>query len=148
MPTIKKSVTIAAPAERVFEYVSDPRHLPEFWPNMVEVSNVVGHPDGGSSFDWTYKMAGIKVRGHTDDIQYARNQCVVSRSEKGIPNTFRWSYDGHDGTTDLTLEVEYQVPGSVFGVFLRPLLGRINERDATTLLRNLKAHFEPAVATA
>jgi uncharacterized membrane protein len=146
MSTIRKTITIGAPVDRVFDYVTDPRHLPEVWPNLVEVSNVAPHPDGGFGFDWIYRMAGIKVRGHSEDVEFARNACVVSQSESGIPNTFRWSYAGKDGATELTLEVDYDVPRGLFGRMLRPLLDRINERDASTLLRNLKAHFEPAGA--
>ncbi len=152
MATIRRSITIGAPVDRVFDYVTDPTHLPEVWPNLVEVTNVAPHPDGGFGFDWTYRMAGVKVKGHSEDVEFARNQRVVSRSQSGIPNTFRWSYAGHDGATDLTLEVDYQAPASLFGRLLRPLLDRVNERDATNLLRNLKAHFEqpaaqPAAAT-
>lgn len=146
MPTIRKSITIAAPVDRVFAYTTDPRHLPEVWPNLVEVTNVAPHPDGGSGFDWVYRMAGVKVRGHSEDVEFARNERVVSRSERGIPNTFRWSYAGADGTTELTLEVDYEPPSSLFGRLVRPLLARINERDATTLLRNLKSRLERAGA--
>lgn len=142
MSTIHKSITIDAPVERVFDYVSDPTHLPEFWPNMIEVKNVVPHPEGGAGFDWTYRMAGIKVRGHSEDIEFKRNRCVVSRSERGIQNVFRWSYAEKDGGTEVTLDVDYEAPRSLFGRVVRPLLDRVNDRDASTLLRNLKAHFE------
>ena len=143
MPSIKKSVTIAAPVDEVFAYVSDPRHLPEVWPNLVSVTNVESHPDGGSGFDWVYRMAGIKLRGHSEDVEFSRNQRVVSQSKSGMPNTFRWTYAGQDGKTELTLEVDYEPPASVFGRLLRPVLDRVNERDATALLANLKAHFQP-----
>ena len=142
MPTIQKTIAIAAPVERVFDFVTDPTHLPRIWPTLVEVSNVRPHPDGGSDFDWVYKMMGVKVRGHSEDVEFVRNSRVVSRSESGIPNTFRWQYDAKDGTTDVTLEIDYEVPAGVFGRLMKPLVGRINERDAQTLLTNLKAVME------
>ena len=142
MPTIHKTIAIAAPVERVFDYVADPRHLPEIWPNLAEVSNVTPHADGGSGFDWVYRMAGVKIRGHSEDIEFARNRRVVSRSRAGIPNTFRWSSEPDEGATTVTLEIDYDVPGSLFGRLLRPVIGRLNERDAQTLLDNLKAQME------
>ena len=142
MPTVRRSIEIAAPVAQVFDYVADPRHLLEIWPNMVEITNVAPHPDGGTGFDWVYKMAGVKVRGHSEDVEFVRNQCVVSRSEAGIPNTFRWRYDDKDGATALTLEVDYEPPRSVFGRLARPFLDRINRRDAETLLKNLKTRME------
>lgn len=146
MPTIRKTIAIAAPVERVFDYVADPTHLPAIWPNLVEVSNVTPHADGGNGFDWIYRMAGVKVRGHSEDVDFARNARLVSRSESGIPNTFRWLYDADAGATRVTLEVDYQPPKGLFGRLVAPLLGRINERDAETLLRNLKRRLEPAQA--
>ena len=146
MPTIRKSIAIAAPVERVFEYVADPRHLPAIWPNLIEVSNVTPHAGGGNGFDWVYRMAGVKVRGHSEDVDFVPNARIVSRSQAGIPNTFRWLYDGADGSTTVTLEVDYEAPKSIFGRLLRPMLGRINERDADALLHGLKAALEPAAA--
>ena len=146
MPTIRKSIAISAPVDRVFDYVADPRHLPSIWPNLVEVSNVEPHADGGNGFDWVYRMAGIKVRGHSEDVDFVRNARIVSRSEAGIPNTFRWLYDGADGSTTVTLEIDYEAPRSIFGRLLRPMLGRINERDVDALLHGLKAALEPAAA--
>ena len=32
--------------------------------SLVEVSRVEAKPDGAHSFDWTYKMAGLKFHGH------------------------------------------------------------------------------------
>ncbi len=142
MPTIQKTIAIAAPVERVFDYVADPTHLPTIWPTLVEVSNVVPHEGGGNGFDWVYKMMGVKVRGHSEDVEFVRNSRVVSRSKAGIPNTFRWQYDAKDGTTNVTLKIDYEVPAGVFGRLMKPVVGRINERDAQTLLTNLKAVME------
>lgn len=147
MPTIRKTIAIEAPVDRVFQYVADPRHLPEIWPNLVEVSNVTPHTDGGNGFDWVYRMIGVKIRGHSEDVEVVRNARVVSRSQAGIPNTFRWLYDDKGDATQVTLEVDYEVPTPVIGRLLRPIVGRMNERDAETLLRNLKLRMEqPAQA--
>lgn len=142
MPTIRRSISITAPVDQVFDYVADPTHLPEFWPSMVAVDNVARRPDGAAGFDWTYKMAGMKFRGHSEPVEFERNKRNVSRSERGIKNTFRWLYDSHDGATDVTLEVDYEVP--VFGKLLEGVVGRRNEREAETMLQNLKRKLEPS----
>jgi uncharacterized membrane protein len=148
MPTIRKTIDIAAPVDRVFAFVADPRHLPEIWPSLVEVSNVTPHAGGGNGFDWVYKMIGVKVRGHSEDVEVVPNARMVSRSESGIPNTFRWLYEGADGTTHLTVEIDYEVPTPVIGRLLRPLVGKLNELDAETLLRNLKSRMEQPAPSA
>ena len=40
MPTVVRSRTIAAPQERVWELVSDPYHLPRWWPAVQRVEDV------------------------------------------------------------------------------------------------------------
>ena len=42
MPTARRSRTIAAPAEELWELVGDPHHLPRWWPRVERVEDVVG----------------------------------------------------------------------------------------------------------
>jgi uncharacterized protein YndB with AHSA1/START domain len=42
MPTVARSRTIAAPQERIWELVSDPYHLPRWWPTVQRVEDVTG----------------------------------------------------------------------------------------------------------
>src|SRR3954465_10070857 len=43
MPTVVRSRTIAAPQEALWEIVSDPYHLPRWWPNVQRVEDVSDH---------------------------------------------------------------------------------------------------------
>ena len=40
MPTVVRSRTVAAPVEQVWELVSDPYHLPRWWPTVQRVEDV------------------------------------------------------------------------------------------------------------
>ena len=40
MPTARRSRTVAAPPERVWEVVGDPHHLPRWWPKVTRVEAV------------------------------------------------------------------------------------------------------------
>jgi carbon monoxide dehydrogenase subunit G len=40
MPTARRSRTVAAPPERVWEVVADPHHLPRWWPRVTRVEAV------------------------------------------------------------------------------------------------------------
>ena len=50
MAKIEKTITINAPVEKVFGYVSEPTNLPEIWPSLVEVTDVQPLPNGGKSY--------------------------------------------------------------------------------------------------
>lgn len=139
MPTIRKSIAIRAPIDRVFEYVGDPRNLVEIWPSLVAVSNVEPHPTG-HSFDWDYQLMGLRIHGHTDPVERIPNARLVTRSVTGIPNTFRWIYGIRGDATEVTLEVDYDVP--LLGWLASGIVGRVNEREAYTLLANLKRRME------
>jgi uncharacterized protein YndB with AHSA1/START domain len=42
MPTAQRSRTIAAPVEELWEVMSDPHHLPRWWPRVTRVEDVEG----------------------------------------------------------------------------------------------------------
>jgi uncharacterized protein YndB with AHSA1/START domain len=42
VPTVVRTRTIAAPRDRVWELVSDPYHLPRWWPTVQRVEDVTG----------------------------------------------------------------------------------------------------------
>jgi uncharacterized protein YndB with AHSA1/START domain len=140
MSTIHKTIEIRAPVAQVFSYVAQPEHLPEIWPNLIAVTQVEHTPEGGHRFGWMYKMAGLRLRGHSETVAIEPNHLLVDRSDKGLPNTFRWTYQPKDGATEVTLDVDYEAPFRL----AEPVLRRINERDAEQLLTNLKAKMEAA----
>ncbi len=143
MATIRKSIAIRAPIDRVFEYVGDPRNLLEIWPSLLAVSNVEPHP-AGPSFDWDYKLMGLRIHGHTEPVERIQNARLVTHSVTGIPTTFRWTYGCRGDETEVTLQVDYELP--VLGWFAQGIVGRVNEREAHTLLANLKRRMEARAA--
>lgn len=142
MAKIHETISIEAPADRVFEHLTHPENLPEIWPSLVEVSNVQRSSDGTHSFDWVYKMVGIRFKGHADTVELEANRRAVVKNVSGIPSTFHWSYEGDENRTNLSLEIEYSIPGKLLEKLAEPLVRRINEHEARTLLQNLKARLE------
>ncbi len=143
MKQIKRTIEIKAPVQRVYDYLSQPANLLHIWPNMISVSNVVPGKGGVHDFDWEFKMAGFKFKGHAKTEEAQPGKLVVIRNESGIPSTFRWMYQGLNGSgTRLNLDLQYTIPGPVIGKLAEALVARINERDVDTLLANLKDVME------
>jgi carbon monoxide dehydrogenase subunit G len=75
-----KKIFINAPVEKVFAFMLDPRGLMEIWPGMQDIRNVQLQEHGGSNYDWTYKMAGMKMDGTTITTQVIPNQMARAGS--------------------------------------------------------------------
>jgi uncharacterized membrane protein len=143
MKRFTKTIEIKAPADKIFDFIAKPTNLPSVWPNLIAVSNVVEREGDLRDFDWQYKMAGIHFKGHSKTEEAQRGKLLRVRNEGGIPSTFRWAYEGLNGAgTRVILSVEYEIPAPIVGKVAEALLARLNERDADTLLANLKDTLE------
>jgi uncharacterized protein YndB with AHSA1/START domain len=105
MPRARRSRVIPAPRHDVWEIVSDPYHLPRWWPNVARVEDVYERR-GGSGSQWTMVFetsAGKSVR--------ADYRCRFSHA----PDKFGWEQD---------------IPGSPFAKYLKSAVTEIDLSDA------------------
>jgi uncharacterized membrane protein len=142
MAKMTKTVAIKAPVEKVFSYWQKPTNLPEIWPSIVEVKNVKPLPNGGSSFQYVYKMAGMRLEGTSEDTEYVANKRTVNKSKGGVQATQTFTYEPEAGGTKLTWEIEYTVPVPLLGKLAEAVIAKMNEREAELVLANLKARME------
>jgi len=142
MAKITRSISINAPVEKVYAFMTDPTNLPEVWPSMIEVKDVQPSPAGGYNFGWVYKMAGTRFEGASETTESITNQRTVTKSTKGIRSTFVWVYEREGGGTKLTVETEYVVPIPLLGKLAEAFIVKQNEHEAEVLLANLKARME------
>ena len=61
MTLIQKSITINAPAEKVWEILDDMSLQSELNPNLKILSHTPA-PVGGQNTTWEYKMAGMRIQ--------------------------------------------------------------------------------------
>ena len=142
MLRVRKSIEIHAPVSEVFAYLNSPQNLLEIWPSMQEIRNVKEGPSGWYSFDWVYKMAGVRIEGHCDTVELEPNHLIVRKNEKGIRSTFRWTLEGRGDTTLFHSEVDYEIPGGILAKLAQPFVHALNEREAETFGANLKGRIE------
>ena len=142
MAKLERSITINAPVEKVFDYMQIPTNLPEIWPSMVEAKDVERLPNGGNSFRWVYKMAGMHFEGTSVDTEVVANERVVSETRGGIEGDMMWTFELEDPGTKVTSRIEYTVPIPVLGKLAERVVVKMNERESEVLLANLKAVME------
>jgi uncharacterized protein YndB with AHSA1/START domain len=142
MPKIAKTISINAPAEKIFDYWTDPANLPEFWPSVVEVKDRQRLPNGGNTFRWVYKMVGMRFEGASDDVEYVANQRTVTESKGGIDSTVRMTLEPEGDGTQVAFEVESTVPVPLLGKLAEAAFVKLSQNEMDLLLANLKARME------
>jgi len=142
MATIKKSIKINAPVEKVFEYANKPENLPEIWPSMIEAKDIQPLPNGGYKFRWVYKMAGMRFNGTSVDTEVVPNERTVTQSTGGIESTITWVFEPEDGGTKVTSLAEYKIPVPLLGKIAEAIIVKMNENEGDTIMANLKARME------
>lgn len=142
MPKVKKSATINAPVEKVFNYATDQTNMPEIWPSMVDVKILEKLPNGGTKSQYTYKMAGMRFEGINFDTEFIPNKRTVTRTEGGIESEITWDYEAEGETTRLTIASEYNIPIPLIGKMAEKFILKQNENELEIILANLKARME------
>jgi len=142
MSKLEKTITIHAPAEKIFTYIVKPIDLLEIWPSMIDIKNVKKLPNGGNHFHWVYKMAGMRLEGDSDDIEFVADKHLVSQTKGGVESTITWDLQQKNGDTTVTFDAEYKVPLPLLGKLAEAFIVKQNEHEAETILANLKDRME------
>ena len=137
MVSLRKSIVISAPQDRVFDYVTEPSTMAEWLTKMVEVRDIVGTGEG-QQYEWTYKYAGLLLRGQSVVVQHVPNRLAVSQSIGMIGSTWTFRVEPHEEGSTLTIEVEYSVPIPVLGKIAEHVAVRLDARDLETSLTNVQ----------
>ena len=141
MAKVKRSITINAPVEKVFNYLADPMNQPEWVPSIMEIKDVSGS-GVGQHFRWTYKMAGILLKGETTVTEHIPNERRVTQSKGGVTSTWVINLETHDGGTMMELDIEYTIPVPVLGKLAEKIVLKRNEREADLAMANIKEKME------
>ncbi len=86
MPKVARTRVIAARRDRVWDLVSDPHHLPRWWPRASRVEDVHGEP-GSKRARWTVVLTTAKGSGVRADYR-----CTSAAREE----RFVWRQDIED----------------------------------------------------
>ncbi len=141
MTNLERNISISAPVEKVFNYLTDWIKMPEWLPGMIEVKDITGQ-GVETHFRWTYKMAGIRFDGESKVTEYIPNEKSATRSKLGIVSIWTWTFKTYDGGTKLNLDLQYTIPVPVLGKLVEGVVLKQNEREADLAMENIKANLE------
>ncbi len=116
-------------------------NLPEFWPSLVEVTDVQLLPNGGYKARYVYKMAGMHFKGTAACTEIVPNESFVIVSKGGIGSVQTWTFRSKANQTRVTLTIDYKIPIPLLGKLASLLVEKMNEHELTSMLANLRTIF-------
>lgn len=150
MSHLATSLHVEATPTALFDLIADPARSPDWQTILVGMGEIVGRIGSvGSSYVGYYRVAGRRLTG----------RFVVTASER--PGLFQVNTTTIGGwarwTTmivptasgsDISIQLEYELPGEIMGSLLRMLTGNRLEREFLRSYENLRRVAEAAGLTA
>lgn len=147
MARLKKSISINAPVDKVHNTARDPHGWPTWYAGLGEEEEVQGDGGPGTKATHRYTMAGVGFSVETEVTEDRTNDdgsCFHRNEFSGPLNGWQtWEYRPTDGGTEVTVEIDYTVPGKVLGKFADKLIvEKMQEREVQESLERLKLLVE------
>ncbi|MBI4032552.1 SRPBCC family protein [Candidatus Berkelbacteria bacterium] len=140
MKKISHEVTVGRPPEEVMGYIANVENHPAFINALKSVSNLSGDATRvGTTWDWTFVMTGVELQGSAKTVASEPGQLFSFQTEGGVASTFRYTAVPQEDGTQLTLEVEYELPETVLAKIAdSAAIERYNDDEATKAVENLQ----------
>jgi len=141
MAKVQKSTIINTPIGKLFEYINVPSNWLEFWPSLMEITDMQLLPNGGYRSNWTYKMIGMLFSGIGEHTSVVPNTRLVIETKGGIGSKIVWAFSPRRNRTRVFLTVEYKVPIPLLGKLAEFIIVKMNDQEADLIMYNLQVRF-------
>jgi carbon monoxide dehydrogenase subunit G len=132
---IERQMAIAAPAERIFDLITDPQQLSRVNPDIAVLS-FAPSPAGGYDIQWEYRFGMMTLAGESKNALFEKPRRVVIDTLGGVPSHWDWSVQPSGMGSQLLLTLDYSVPPAL--AFMGKLLEKQNEKSVDAQLANIK----------
>lgn len=140
MSRVAKSAVISANADQIMNYIADVKNHPAFIGPLKSIANVNGDSKkAGTSWDWTFVMAGVEFSGRAETVSYEPGKKFSYRTTTGIQSTFTYSAVPDGKGVKVTVDVTYDVPSSLLSKMQTGVVEKLNEAEGVRAVENLKA---------
>jgi uncharacterized membrane protein len=140
---VEQSIEIAAPRERIWELVSEPKRYSEFMSGSTW-KPVEGEPTSGprARFWLTVQAGSTDLGGVIEVVEWEPPHVLAWTNVSGIDNRGRWILRDRGEATEVTMRFSYQVPGGILALIASRLSAPILRRDVRASLEALKDVIE------
>jgi uncharacterized membrane protein len=140
MSRVAKSAVINGNADQIMNYIADVKNHPAFIGPLKSVANVNGDPKKpGTSWDWTFVMAGAEFSGRAETVGYEAGKKFSYRTTTGVESTFTYTAEPQGGGVKVSVDVTYDVPGTLLSRMQASVVEKLNDAEGARAVENLKA---------
>ena len=140
MSRVAKSAVINGNADQIMNYIADVKNHPAFIGPLKSIANVNGDPKNpGTSWDWTFVMAGVEFSGRAETVIYEGGKKFSYKTTTGVQSTFTYSAEPQAGGVKVTVDVTYEVPPTLLSKMQASVVEKLNEAEGSRAVENLKA---------
>jgi uncharacterized membrane protein len=139
---------IDVPIDHVWDINASCERLPEWNVNVIEVKDCPGRLDRvGARVTTVVQVFGRKIEGFQETTKADKPHAFAEKlvGAGGAKGTVDVTFSEARGGTDMTLEVEYELPMGMFAGVAEKLLGGSIERDFRHSIENFKALCESTI---
>ena len=141
MTTANRSVRVEAPADQVRDYLSTPNNIVEWWPDCVEIHDLIREP-GGYAFGWTDSPAGVPCHGEMRETVEGAGETIALRLTGDLHGLMTWRAEPEGGGTRVTFQSDYDLPVRALIPYLTPArLLRFQQDEADAVTAKVREKF-------
>ena len=140
MPVMEERVFIARPPQEVFDYITDPEHIPVWDASVLKAEQVGSGPVGlGTRTRGTSKIMGRHFDWTTEQTLFEAPTRAVTKSVEGdLTFTVTNTVEPAEGGTRLTYRIDADPGlGGVFGRLADPFIEKVQSRTVRANLETL-----------
>lgn len=142
MAHLKKTIIINAPIQKVYSTARDPQRWSTWFSGLSDPEKVIGHGEVGTVVEQKYLLAGQQFPITTRVLEDTSTQNEAhwkGKFEGPLAGEQTWTYRSRENKTEITVDLDYTVPGSVLGKIAdRLIIERMQDRSTDQSLENLK----------
>jgi uncharacterized membrane protein len=140
MSRVAKSAVINGNADQIMSYIADVKNHPAFIGPLKSIANVKGDPkQPGTSWDWTFIMAGVELSGRAETVGYEPGKKFSYRTTTGAESTWTYSAEPQGSGLKVTVDVTYDVPSTLLSKMQASVVEKLNDAEGVRAVENLKA---------
>ncbi|GAA3957056.1 SRPBCC family protein [Gordonia caeni] len=145
MGEVRHEAVVNAPRERVFEYINDYQNVPEYMFGVHKFTPTTDVTSGlGSIFETVIKIGPKDLKSTVECVEWTENEVIRLESTSGFGANTSWGFaDGDEpGTTKLSVQFNYVLPGGLTGKVLGGVMGPFVDQAVKHTESKVKAAVE------